>query len=793
MYSRPKYSVTRLLAAKQLTAHCLIAGLVASNAYAQDSSAETEQNFALEEVIVTAQKKSESIQDTPISITAFGEDALEARGIEGIGDLQAQVPSMSIDPFPINTNTLRIFIRGIGSTGAQITQDSPVSIYQDGVHFARPNGLALDIADVERIEILRGPQGTLYGRNSTGGAISIVTRRPSVDAFGLQQHFTIGDRNLFSSKTMVNVPLGETVAVKLSHYQKSQDGFVENLGPGGDFGDSEAEAFVLSALWQPSDTLEFYYNYDQTDTEVYQYMAQSVLPGTEQGNQGDQINENAAERSVFSNKRLDALTTTTPYLPNNADIKGHSIVTSLEINDSTTLRYIASQREIHEQIYVDLGGGAGDEFFRGDWGAWQSLDGSVSTPATREQFKQEQLTHEVNLLGTIGERLEYITGVFYIEEEASDIDTLRHSLSALLDASPLDNLLLTSLLDRELYAESEAWAAFIQLNWRPDILEERLELVFGYRHSEDRRWARKRQNTTNYVQEVGLALPLPPTVLASSEFADTETERDFTDDSLSFIANFAVNDDINVYAKLIEAYRTGFFNLRDPDPARFAEGVDAEKVRSLELGFKGDLLDRRLRFNLNAFFSEYKDMQIGFLIPGTIADTQITNAGTAEMGGLEMDLMFLVTRNWMLSLNYGLLDTEITEVTAPDGSDATDDYVFFSAPHHTWSASSQYTFFQGDAGRLSLNLSANFMDERAGSGLAASARNTYTSAFTLANARLSYDQIALFGGELSLAAWMKNITDEEYEAVAINNLPQADRSVFWGEPRSYGLDIKLAF
>nr|WP_239547536.1 TonB-dependent receptor [Spongiibacter marinus] len=222
------------------------------------------QRYALEEVVVTAQKKAESLQDAPISLTAFGQQALENKGINSLADIGANVPSMSIEPFPINNATLRIFIRGIGISDAQITQDPPVGIYMDGVYIARSTGTALDVADLERIEILRGPQGTLYGRNTTGGAINLVSKRPNTEAFEFEQKFTVGDRYLLTSKTSANIPITDTLAAKLAFLHTEQDGFVENTGPGGDFGDREVQGYRMDVRWDINDSLTLDYAYDHS-------------------------------------------------------------------------------------------------------------------------------------------------------------------------------------------------------------------------------------------------------------------------------------------------------------------------------------------------------------------------------------------------------------------------------------------------------------------------------------------------------------------------------------------------
>jgi len=166
----------------------------------------------LEEVIVTAQKREESIQDAPISIIALSSAALENRGIDGLTDLHADVPGLTMTPHPNSGATVRVTMRGIGQANDQITYDPKVAIYVDGVYMARFQGLAAEVAELERIEVLRGPQGTLYGRNTTGGAINFISKAPQLGEFGFRQDLTTGNRNRIHARTRVNIPLGDEFA-----------------------------------------------------------------------------------------------------------------------------------------------------------------------------------------------------------------------------------------------------------------------------------------------------------------------------------------------------------------------------------------------------------------------------------------------------------------------------------------------------------------------------------------------------------------------------------------------------
>src|ERR1044071_1862667 len=182
----------------------LCALLLAAPAPAQDEAGGSAE---LEQVVVTAQRKKESLQTAPVSVVALNSDKLQQRGIFGMADLQGNVPNLTLEPFPTNQATLRLFIRGIGIFDAQITQDPGVGVYQDGVYIARSTGLALDLADLERIEVLRGPQGTLYGRNTIGGAINLITARPTTSAFSMRHQIVYGSRQTPHPTNSLNPPI----------------------------------------------------------------------------------------------------------------------------------------------------------------------------------------------------------------------------------------------------------------------------------------------------------------------------------------------------------------------------------------------------------------------------------------------------------------------------------------------------------------------------------------------------------------------------------------------------------
>ena len=294
-------------------------------AYGEGVDTQYDSTRRLEEVIVVAQRREESAQLTPVSLNSFDAAALDTLGITSIGDIRAQVPNFLIDQFPSSNQTLRLFIRGVGISDVQITQDPAVGVYLDGVYLARSTGLATEVADLQRIEVLRGPQGTLYGRNTTGGALNLVTVRPDLEVVGARLEAGGGNRDRLHMKASLNVPLGEHNAVKLAAVRDELDGFIDNGGSGGNFGDREATAYRFDWRWQPGALFTLDYAADWSDIESYNYTPQAVVPGEPSGTPVDAAILSSRRFVPYGEDRFSRLSTSVPLLPNDTDIEGHAL------------------------------------------------------------------------------------------------------------------------------------------------------------------------------------------------------------------------------------------------------------------------------------------------------------------------------------------------------------------------------------------------------------------------------------------------------------------------------------
>ncbi|MEH6570904.1 MAG: TonB-dependent receptor [Halioglobus sp.] len=690
----------------------------------------------LEEVIVTAQKKSESLQDTPISIAAFGSDSLENKGINTLVDLQGNVPNLQMTPHPNSATTARVYLRGVGNSDDQITQDPSVAVYLDGVYVARNQGLAMEVGDIERIEVLRGPQGSLYGRNATGGAINFITAPPSLDSVEFKQHLSVGSDSELRAKSMLNVPLTDSLAVKLAYLHAQKDGFVDNPGSGEDrWGDKQRQAWRVDALWQATDTLQVRYGYDNSSIEDTPAFIAAVPLSPQQGDRPDQ-------GSAFV-EDLQA---------NDVIASGHNLTLTWDLSDLVTLKSITAYRELENETYQDY--------------HTDALLPTLPIFITTTDSKQDQFTQEFQLLGSaLDGAVDYILGAFYFDENGASTDLTRIPIAG------TDTV-------RDVRINNTAYALYGQATWTPEALEQRLHITGGLRWSKD-----ERQADLISVD----SLIDGPQISRNAGGGDNA----FDDFNPSVVVAYDLTDNMNVYGKLVTGYKTGGYNVRASTVERFEEGFEPEQLLSYELGLKSELWDKRVRLNAAVFFSNYDDIQINVQTDiNNPRTTDVFNAGEAEISGLELDVTAMLTESLTLNLAYGYLDAKYTEIIDPTtGVDITDDFRFVSTPEHSYTADLEYVFPAMAIGELTGNISYNWQDEQFSSSTT-ELGDYITRDYGLLNARLSLSDVTFAGGSLRVAAWGRNLNDEEYY---LSHFNAGVNSAMFGEPRSYGIDVVYTY
>jgi iron complex outermembrane recepter protein len=709
----------------------LAAAAIAAPAQAQTAEAPVEEApVEIGEIVVTAQRRSEALQDTPLSIIALTAQALEKRSIFDINDLRSVVPNVQITPFPTNAASPRIFIRGIGNNDNQVTTDPTVAVYMDGVYVARSQGLGAEVADLERIEVLRGPQGSLYGRNATGGAINYITKAPKFGEFSAKQTIMAGDYAQFRSRTNVNIPIGENLAVSLGYLHAEKEGFVRNLGTGVDrYGDQRRDAYRAAVRWAPLESLDVRYIYDRSDyADTPVFVAEVPLY--------------PAERS----RPLAGSPFEQDLRRNDNTSEGHNLTASWEVGDHT-LKSITAYRKLSSLAH-------------------QSVLAGVLSPspaiATNLQLDQDQFTQELQLLGSFADdRLEYILGGYYFDESAHTFDQAR--------------IIGAPRVDRYVDINNKAYAAFGQVTFRPQSVD-------GLYVTGGLRWSRDERQAT--LERITVPAGGPP-VAATPGFGD----RSFSNLAPTFIVGYNGAGGLNAYAKYAKGYKTGGYNLRASSVAAFNAGFGEETLDAYEVGLKSTWLDNRLLVNVALFRSDYKDIQTS--VPADAVNPAIIdifNAGRARIQGVELDVTARPTRDLTLNVNYGYLDNNYTKIVDGLGVDVTDNYVFVNSPRHSVITSVDWVVARTSFGELALFADYAFQSQKY---TITNLPQYKVGSYGILNARLSLSEVPIgLAKDWQVSIFAKNITDTNYY---VDTSPSLRPTAIYGDPRTVGMELSAEF
>ncbi len=716
---------------------------VALNSY----GAHAANDLALEEILVTAEKRESSLQDTPISILAFSSERLERFGISDLGDIAGLAPNVTITPFPNSRSSLVVFMRGVGNNDSQSTQDPAVGVYLDGVYVARSIGLTSDVADLERVEVLRGPQGTLYGRNTTGGAINLITAKPG-DEFAISQQFSAGNRDYWRSLSKIETGKVGGFSGKLSYLESGHDGWVENTGEGDNFGEEEKQAGRAVVRWDVSEALSVDYAYDFSNIDGPQHYYQTT--------------SSTVPAIPADEKRSDTGSWDGGVEPSETEISGHSLIVRFD-TDWGELKSITGYRELAEDIVQNYGGG---------------LPGFK----IRVGIEQDQVSQEFQFVGDHGESLNYVAGLYYFKEHGSELET--DTVPVLIpNANPAlpPSLTTITLEDRQIYSTSEAYAAYGQLTWSPAALEHRLDVTLGGRYTEDQREARK--DSAVYF--------------TGGEQSDSATWSNFNP---SLTLDYNWTDELSTFAKVVTAYKSGGYNVRSTEDG-FTPPFDEEHMISYELGLKSSWLNNRVSVNASVFRADYEDMQLQQITNNaTIFLTDVFNVGEAQIDGFELDVMAVLVRGLTMQLSYGYTDADFIEYidqrggSPTEGQNVADQAEMPYAPEHNYTLGLEYERAVGSASSpMMLNASIDYQwtDERYGTAFNDDMSGFFLDDYGLVNARLAVSDISVGSLGLEVALWGRNLSDEEYKVHGISL--GAYQAAYFGEEKSFGVDVRLSF
>lgn len=749
---------------KRLSRHTRYSLLVAASALPLIATAQSAQPVALEEIVVTAQKKAESLQDTPISISAFSGDMLSDIGAFNATQVGEYTPNVDIYNTFGSNNNITINIRGMGVADPSLSIDPKTGIYLDGVYIARNSGAVFDIVDLERIEVLRGPQGTLWGKNTTGGAMHIITAKPAGE-FGFKQLLSGANDGYRRSLTTVDTPTAAGLSAKLSYMKKQYDGFATNTNPAGEkhLGSEDVDAYRVAVNWDISDSLSVAYSYDRTDSAAVPKALQitdvglgAALTGIHDISNGDYIvgNPLAGMAAIATNKRRDHFDLDfqgKEYV----DISGHNLTLSWVVGD-VEFKSISAYREYDS------------DFLEGsdvDGGAWQGFNTNTGQMMATPMFhyvsekSQQQFSQEFQAVGTALEtKLDYVLGIYYFEEQGQELDPW--DTTTYLSYSPV---LLRGIPMGSWYeTDNDSTAVYGQFTYH---FNDAWSATLGGRYTEDSKAITLHQDD--------------PRLLARHTAA-----ADWSKFTSSATVDYRFNDDVNLYAKISEGYNAGVFNPgaidgNNPnDFTVFDQPADEEETLAYEIGLKSTWLDNRLRFNSAIFYNDNSNLQITDFINGV---RTTINSGESTTKGVEFDIVAMPIAGLIVDAAYGYVVSDYDF-----GADIlTDDGIGRGTGHLGVS----YSFPLLDVGLLTARVDTTYSGK---SSYVASSPYAVGQSYHLLNARLVLSEIQLGAGTVEVALWGKNIADKEYRAHGTDFGMKEGFGYtghIYGDPRSTGIDL----
>jgi len=724
---------------------------------AKPAAAAAPRSRQIEEIVVTAQRREESLQDVPVAVTALSGDDIENLQVTDVSALQNTAPNMLVSKFPGDNSSANISIRGFFSAENLITVDNPVGLYIDGVYVARSAGGNLDMVDVGRIEVLRGPQGTLFGRNTIGGAVNLVPNRPS-DSFEGSVKAGFGNFGLYEAEAVLNAPLGASAGLRLALKHGERDGYAKSSLTGTELNSDEADFARVQFAAEPLDGWDLLLAADYSSSQ----------------NQGQWVTLLSFDPTGLAEADVRAAS-------GGADSLGNYVNRYTDAPPSNT----------DGSFEVKVWGGSASLTHDMDWAtfksitAWRELERTsagndldatpytvllmVDTLVTQEQFSQE-----LQLFGkALSDDLDWIVGAYYFKEEGLDY-SLANYLQPLLAARS------GSITEGE--AENGSWALYTQLSYR---LLESLRATAGVRYTEDTRSLTSTNRSTLATGQTTCPNPdtLPPECRAELP------KRDFRYVPFTLGLEYDVTDGVMSYLKWSRGFRAGGYNMRGTNGQTLAP-FEPEQVDSYELGIKSDLLDRRLRLNAAIFSQVFSDIQVIATVPGGdgTPTTSILNAAKARVNGLELEAVALLG-DLRLSAAYGYLSAEYTEVD-PQVTDLNKDTRFRAAPENTASVAADYPM-PLSFGELRLHADYAWKDQVSHGLVPPGDRAVLEDAYGLLNARVG---LQLNQPNLEFALWGRNLTDEEYLTGALDLYSALGFSVGYpGEPRVFGVSAMYRF
>ena len=730
-------------------------------AFAQDNDASQEivSSFAIEEIVVTARKRDESIQDVPLSVTAIQGELAEA-SVRRLEDIQSFAPNLYINRTPGIASGAAITIRGVSSSEVDKSFEPAIGVVMDGMFLGTSSGVLLQNFDIERIEVLRGPQGTLYGKNTTGGILNVI-RTPVTMEYGADLKVTVGENGRQDFKAVVQLPIVEDkLGIKLFAANIEHDGHIYNTTRKEDVGGDDIKNYGFAALWEPNDQFNLKIHYEIMEDQSVQgaYVNRNQIgelactiqligfdPATgceKDAKDGPDITE--SDGTNFSDNEYET-----------------TIVTANYNTENFLYTYIYSNRDMDEQNMQDFDGSPAHllrmNFFN-DW---------------------EQTSHEFRVTSQFSEKFEFVAGIYDWEvdyEQFWNVYDLFYQLSRLIGYGG-GNLESDAANSNGQEQTTESIAVFFSGDW---FINDQWTLTAGFRWTEEEKdFLGGNAGVPYYPLRGDPRPPLTNPVPFQGKWDETTPKIGL---------KYQPNDDMMVYGSYSEGFKSGGFFGRQAN-FNIDPSYEPEYVKNFEIGMKSTWLDGRMIFNAAAFMAKYEDKQESILVPVDLTNvaTVVRNAASLDMEGLELELMYQITPAWNVMMNYGYMKSEFDKYLA----DLTGDGIITdnsgltarNTPENTFGITTSYTVQIGN-GDLKTRLSYRFRDEME----AEASNNPLGSLDSIDNLNAT---VTYSFDNYSISVFGKNITDErEQRWSTIGGLTSRG---WWNEGATYGIEFSAKY
>ncbi len=766
-----------------------------------------------DEVVVTARKRAENSQSVPIPISALNEDQLEMRNIVELTDIEKLAPNLSIQASAVNSGVLEVYMRGIGQANWAIPHDPKIGLYTDGVYAARPQGGLVDLYDLQRVEVLRGPQGTLFGKNTTAGLINIITNQPTQETEA-KIRLGAGSDSHQLIEGMFNTPLSDSLAFRFSFLTKETDGFMINSITGKDRGNEDTTSFRAQLKYE-IDAYSANLAFSRFDQDERASLGSCRFTGPENGALSGGLGAVANIFGIYDALKANCRSTTkdvsldtSPSEKNTAE-KDSITLTQLFETQIGTIESITNYSEL--------------DAFSGTWGWVMGNGPGVNFLEIHDDtMSHEQWSQELRLSGST-ENMDWVIGLYAFEEDGEsvlDVPLFRGvNPSPLLPAALAGVALQTKLLGSEQQGSitnMQNQAIFFEGTYG---LNDKLDLTIGARYTEDER----EYTRSSRLYEDAAAIGMPGTFnlfyacpgMVTNAFGFATSDRctrsvEYSETTPRAILSYQQTDDVLFYASYSKGYSSGGFN-GDVAMRRFLP----ETSDNYEFGMKGEFLENRLRVNATMFSTSYENQQVtvGRIVNGTpIAD--LVNAQEATLEGMEFEILAQLTDSLVLSAMVATFEGEYdefiiqdnTSVANADGSlstivverDISDTGFGGNDDRLTWDLSLMHTYDLGDGSDIQSTIGISYHDEE--NYTLEDVPSSVADDYELVDARITWN---LADGQSSIALWGTNLTDEDYVNTMLSqsgdieiggtNFSLGMTTDYWGQPRRYGIEYRRNF